>query len=283
MGSRGRFLRPGPIPKGRQRALVLLLAVAIGAPAGALAVEVPRALSEAVADHPALSTLLTDYTFRRSVVSTGRVLDRDIHEFLLSRPDIGAALAHLQGLGDYHVRRVEPGAFEGSDGEGVSAFLRILNEAPGQRVFHVRGLSVLPLLPDISGEALVLLTTRYEEADGFDLAHGRLTVYARLDNRFLGGVLRLLLPLIGWVLDQKIAKAFLSESRAVELLARNPEAVIARLGEHEPLLLEDVAEFRSLLHRALARWPQVWAEADRPARAARDRALPPNREGTESQ
>jgi hypothetical protein len=239
-------------------AATLLFVASVGLPVGVGALEVPRALSEAVRDHPALAALLTDHTFQRSVVSTGRVFDRDLHEFLLNHPDVGAALARLQGLAPYRVRRVGPRVFEGTDGEGAFTVLRILEEAPGQRVFHARGRAVLRFFPDVSGEALVLLTTRYEEADGVDLARGQLTVYARLDNRFLDRTLRLLTPVIGWVLDRKIAKAFLSESRALELVAGDPAPVLARLEEEEPLLGAEVAAFRALLYRALTRRPGGW-------------------------
>lgn len=256
-----------PVRKRWPRAVTLLLLVAVGVPGGAGATEVPRELREAVADNPALATLLTNYTFRRSVVSTGRVLDRELHEFLLSNPHIGAALTRVQGLGSYRVRRVGPRVFEGTDGEGASALLNILDEAPGQRVFYARGHAVLRFFPDVSGEALVHLTSRYEEADGIDLAHGHLTVYARLDNRFLGGLLRVLIPFVGWVLDQKIAKAFLSESRAVELLVKDPATVLARLEEREPALGADVAAFRALLQQVLARRPG-WTATSREARAS---------------
>jgi hypothetical protein len=245
-------------------AATLLFVASFGLPVGAGATELPPALREAVSSDPVLATLLAEHTLQRSVVSSGRVLDRELHEFLLNRPDVGAALARLQGLGPYRVRQVGPRVFEGTDGEGAFSVLRILDEAPGLRVFHARGRAVLRFLPDVSGEALVLLETRYEDADGVDLAHGRLTVYARLDNRFLDRMLRLLIPVIGWVLDRKITKAFLSESRAVELLARDPEKVLARLEDEEPTLGAEVAAFRTLLYRALARRP-AWAAAGRQA------------------
>jgi len=234
-------------------------------PAAAWAGEVPRALLEAVGTQPELGTLLTDYTFRRSVMSTGRVLDRTLHEFLLSHPDIGASLVRVQGLGSYRVRRVAPGVFQGTDGEGASSVLRIVEEAPGRRVFHARGRHVARFAPDISGEALVLLTTWYEDAGDLELAHGHLTVYARLDNRLLGWVLRLLMPFIGSVLDAKIAKAFASESRAVKHSGLDPDTVLARLEEDAALSHADVAEFRSLLRDALARRPGAWAAARREA------------------
>lgn len=255
---------------GVRRAIALLLVVAMAVPGGgAAAADPPDALREVVADRPDLATLLTDYTFRRGVASTGKVLDRDLHEFLVSRPDVGAALARLQGLGAYRVRQVGPRVFEGTDGEGAFALLRIIAETPGVRVFHARGRSEMRFFPDVSGEALVLLTTRYEETEGGDLARGQLTVYARLDNRILGTLLSLVIPVVGWLLDRKIAKAFLSESRAVEGLARDPEAVLERLAESEPGLGADVVTLRSLLRSAQARRPGVWEaltrEGPRPA------------------
>ncbi|MFQ5990468.1 MAG: hypothetical protein ACE5K9_11190, partial [Candidatus Methylomirabilales bacterium] len=57
-------------------AAVLLLVLAIGVSRGAGAIELPQALGEAVAQHPEFATLLTNYTFRRSVETTGEVLDR---------------------------------------------------------------------------------------------------------------------------------------------------------------------------------------------------------------
>lgn len=243
--------------------LAFLLVAPLEGTAAAAAEDVPGALRRAAAGDPRLEALLRDPTFTRRVESTGRVLDRDLHEFLLSRPDIGAALARLQGLGEYRVRRTGPRTFEGTDGEGAFAVLRVLDEAPGRRVFHARGRAVLRFFPDVSGEALVLLLTRYEEGEGGDLAHGQLTVYARLDNGLIGSLLKLLIPLVGWVLDSKIARAFLSESRAVGLVARDPEAVLARLVAGEPELAPDLAAFRAALEAALARHPAAGVAAAR--------------------
>jgi len=194
---------------------------------------------------------------------TARVLNATLHEFLLSHPDVGAALARVQGLGPYRVRRIGPGVFAGTDGEGVCTLLRILSEAPGRRVLHASARYTTRLFPDISGEALVLVTTRYEEAGNAELAHGQLLVYARLDNRMLGWLLGVLRPFIGGVLDAKIAKAFLNESRAIDQLVRDPDALLARLGMDESLAPADVAAFGSLLRGALARRPGMWADAER--------------------
>lgn len=241
--------------------LVLVLIVTC-APGVGTAGEAPHALREAVGARPEYASLLTDYTFQRKVAVTARVLDATLHEFLLSHPDVGAALARVQGLGPYRVRRIGPGVFAGTDGEGVSTVLRILNEAPGRRVLHANGRYTTRLFPDISGEALVLVTTRYEEAGNAELAHGQLLVYARLDNRMLGWLLGVLRPFIGGVLDAKIAKAFLNESRANQLV-RDPDALLARLGMDESLAPADVAAFGALLRGALARRPGMWADAER--------------------
>lgn len=235
----------------RQQAVALGLAVAMVAPGLGKAAEKLPELPEVAAQDPRVARLLADYTFSRRVVSTGRVLDRRLHEFLLTNPDIGAALARLQGLGTYRVQRLGPGVFEGTDGEGAWMVLEILAEAPGRCIFYARGRQVFRLLPDISGEALVVLTTRYEEADGADLAHGELEIYARLDNRVVGGLLPLLLPFVGWILDQKISKAFLSESRSVELLSHRRDAILAQLEASDALLRSSVARFRALLDDAL--------------------------------
>jgi len=242
---------------------LVILATLVCAPGVGTAGDVPRALREAVLVHPEYASLLTGHSFERSVAATARVLDATLHEFLLSHPDVGAALARVQGLGPYRVRRVGPGVFAGTDGEGVSTVLRILSEAPGRRVLHASGRYAARLFPDISGEALVLLTTRYEETGDGELAHGHLVVYARLDNRAIRWLLGVLRPLIGSVLDAKIAKAFLSESRAVDRLARNPDTLLARLGEDETLAPADVAAFGALLRGALARRLSTWADAER--------------------
>ncbi len=252
-----------PAPRlSRTSLCALWLAVAVMVAPGVIsAAGAPPALREVLTEHPGVASLLTDYTFSRRVVSTGRVLDRNLHEFLLSHPDIGASLAALQGLGAYRVQRVGPRLFRGTDGEGASAVLHILSEAPGQRIFYARGRQMLRFFPDVSGEALVVLTNRYEEADGVDLAHGQLTIYARLDDRLLGGLLRLLLPFIGWTLDQKISKAFLSESRSVELLSSNRDVILARLEASDSLPRRDLALFRALLAQALERRSGPWGPA----------------------
>lgn len=248
------------------RLAVVALATLVCAPGGSTAGEAPHALREAVEAHPEFAPLLTDYAFERSVATTARVLDPTLHEFLLSHLDVGAALARVQGLGPYRVRRVGPGVFAGTDGEGVSTVIRFLSEAPGRRVLHARGRYTARLFPVISGEALVALTTRYEGTGDAELAHGQLVVYARLDNRALGWLLHVLTPFIGSVLDARIAKAFLSESRAIDRLFRDPDALLARLGTDESVTPTDVAAFGSLLRNALARRPGTWADAERKPR-----------------
>lgn len=246
----------GVVGLGVSRGLLALVCVTLVAVSEAVEGDgLPPELDDAVRVHTGLQRLLEDYTFRRTVRTTGPVLDRALHEFLLSRPDLGAALARLQGHGPYRVTRVAPGAFEGTDGDGAFASLRVLREAEGLRVFHARGRYVVPLAPDVSGEAVVLLRTAYSDTPQGDLAHGELTVYARLDNRVLGWVLKVLIPFVGDVLDRKMARAFASESRAVEALSRDPEGVLARLAQEPSVAPEDVVRLRELVRSALARRP----------------------------
>ncbi|MFQ5883040.1 MAG: hypothetical protein ACE5I9_11335 [Candidatus Methylomirabilales bacterium] len=65
-----------------------------------------------------VEALLQDHTLKRSPRLEHPIISRALHQFLLDRPDVGAAIARILGIAKYTVTRVRQDLFHGSDGEG---------------------------------------------------------------------------------------------------------------------------------------------------------------------
>jgi hypothetical protein len=98
------------------------------------------------------------------------------------------------------------------------------------------------LLPRVTGKALVLLRLQsVRDNHGIESTDSLLVAYLRLDNRFLSGLLSLLRPLIGHVVNRQVLKAFDAARLLGGAMREYPEQVLFEATDPPPLPEQEVA------------------------------------------
>ena len=100
----------------------------------------------------------------------------------------------------------------------------------------------------MTGKAVVLLSLRpLKDSHGIESIDGTLVAYLRLDNRFLSGILSLLHPLIGNVVNRQLLKAFDAARLLGGAMREHPERVLFEATDPPSLPDEDVAFLKDAL------------------------------------
>jgi hypothetical protein len=119
----------------------------------------------------------------------------------------------------------------------------------GTRVMHARGVYQKAFLPDIHGEAVVMIDYKFKPApDGRSLITSAVTGYVKLNSGFLTAATRLVTPVARAKADREaklLVKVFAKVSRAAE---ENPAALVQELAQQPDVMPRELAEFRRLLN-----------------------------------
>jgi len=151
---------------------------------------------------------------------------KPVYDFLLDHMVLTAALVRTLGIGQYTIKRVGAQGFQGDDGQGSEALVDLLYKNSTQRVYHIQGTHHGKVLPLITGEAIVMLTSQTRTSnDGKESVETWMTVYSRLDNPMLATLVKVLQPFLRGVLNGKLAGPFLAVHRLGELIAADPAQV----------------------------------------------------------
>ena len=195
-----------------------------------------------------VEALLTDHTLKRSPRLDHPILNPPLHQFLLDRPDVGAALARVLKIGTYTVTRTGKDLFQASDPEGLEGRLEILYRDQAHRVYYAEGIAEGGLLT-VRGKALVLQQSQYRTANpGQQSVTTQLTVYAKVDNPLLALFLQIFSPFIGGLVDAKISKAQGVVRQVSELMVHDPQGTYMRIAVSNQLTPEDLTKLRELMN-----------------------------------
>lgn len=230
----------------RPAALALALALAAGSDGAAAVVlalpaAVPpreRAVLEAIAARADVATRVAGEPF---------VARREVFEYLLDHPDFASHVARVLRLGRYRITRT-PAGLHLDDGWGATGHFWVVYAADGTRVMHARGQYRKAPLPPIGGEAVTVIEYATQPAAaGRSLVHATVTGFVTLDNRLLGGMLRLASAATQRKADreaQRLVKVFARASGAIET---DPGAVLARLRAEPDVPRRELEEFTRLV------------------------------------
>jgi hypothetical protein len=172
-----------------------------------------------------VAEVVNDYTTYQLVPSVHVPIQKPLYDFLLDHPALTSNAVRYYRFGGYVVREVSATVFTGEDREGGEATVTLLYQDTTRRVYHMRGSQRGYVIP-ITGTGLVMLS--YETRLGTDGREGvetRVTVFSRLDNRFLANLVKLLRPILQGVINNKLTKGVKTVNRLTEFLAREPEEV----------------------------------------------------------
>ena len=173
-----------------------------------------------------VAEVVNDYTTYQMLPLVHVPIDRSVYEFLLNHPALTSNAVRYYKFGGYVVTEISATVFTGVDREGGEATVTLLYQDTTRRVYHLRGSQRAQLIPTITGAGIVMFS--YHAARGSDGREGidtKVTVFSRLDNRFLANLVKLLRPILQGIINNKLTKGVNTVNRMTEFLAREPEEV----------------------------------------------------------
>jgi len=171
-----------------------------------------------------LAEVVNDYTTFQLVPSVQVPIPKPLYDFLLDHPALTSnAVRHYQ-FGGYVVAEVSPTVFMGEDNQGGEATVTLLYQDPVRRIYHLRGSQKGYVIPKITGAGIVLLSYQATpDPDGREGVDTTVTVFSRLDNRFLANLVKLMRPILQRLINDKLTRGVKTVNRLTEFLAREPQ------------------------------------------------------------
>ena len=195
-----------------------------------------------------LEPIVTHYTTANKVGPQRTHLPQQVFLYLLDHPVMAAMLVNRLDLGLYKAEQRGQEEFWATDGEGTEGIVHSLFRDPTTRIYYVEGSHDGRFLPRVSGKAVVLLRLHpVTDNRGVESIDSTMVAYLRLDNRFLSGMLSLLRPLIGNVVNRQILKAFDAARRLGGTMREHSEQVLFEATDPPALPDDEVAFLKAAL------------------------------------
>ena len=201
---------------------------------------------EPPADLERIEKVLAQATVSTRVEAESYPLRLDVFDYLLDHPDFATQVTRALKLARYRIWRTADG-LNLDDGWGVTGLITPMYGERGLRVIYARGRYEQSVLPDIRGQAVILL--RYADgpsSSGRPALATSMQVFAQLDSAMLA-------TLAGSIAQSKatsearhVLKVF---SRLSTHLERRTDEVLAELGRRSEVSRPELEEFRRLLTR----------------------------------
>jgi hypothetical protein len=229
--------------------LAVLVAALMLAPAAIAARPIPplppqipptaRVKVQPVTDNPSLATSVEGEPF------VGR---RDVFEYLLDHPEFATHVTRSLRFARYRIWRTAEGLAI-DDGWGTKGTFEIVYSGAGTRVIYARGVYEQRILPDIPGQAVVVIDYGMQPApDGRFTIRTTLTGFVKLDGRLLSLAGKLASTVARAKADKEaksLARLFMKTTRAIE---DNPAAVYESVRQRPDVPQRELEEFRRLLN-----------------------------------
>lgn len=195
-----------------------------------------------------LHPIVSHYTTATKIGPMRTPLPEHVFLYLLDHPVMTAALVNRLDFGLYKAELRGSGEFWATDGEGTEGIIHPVIQDGTTRMYFAQGSHDGRLLPKVTGKAVVLLRLHsVTDSRGIASIDSTLVAYLRLDNRFLSGILSLLRPLIGNVVNRQLLKAFDAARLLGGAMREHPERVLFEATDPPALPDEDVAFLKTAL------------------------------------
>jgi hypothetical protein len=218
---------------------VSVVAAAAAAPAlpAALRPE-DRARLEAVAQAAAVSTHVEAQPFPARP---------EVFAYLLDHPVFASKVTRELKAARYRIWRDAEGLWL-DDGWGAVGRFDIVYAAGRTRVMHARGTYSKRLLPDVHGEAVVMIEYDVRRGpDGRSLIAATVTGHVKLDNPVLNGMTKLAAPVAQAKADREARVLVRVFAKVTRLAAEQPAALCRDLAQQPDVSDRDLSEFCTLL------------------------------------
>jgi hypothetical protein len=234
--------------------------VAVGAAdrPGELPREIPeraRSRVRPVTDNPSLAVKVDAEPF---------VARREVFEYLLDHPEFATHVTGALKFARYKIWKT-PGGLGIDDGWGTVGTFELVHVGDGMRLMHARGTYQQRLLPDIHGQAVVVIDYDAQPApNGRSLISAAVSGFVKLDSRILAIASKLATSVAtakGEKEARRLVKLFAKTTSAIDA---DPAGVFDKVRQHPNVPARELEEFRRLLSLpAVGRTPAASGSAAR--------------------
>jgi hypothetical protein len=205
-----------------------------------------RARVQPVTDNASLSVKVPGEPF---------VARREIFEYLLDHPEFATHVTRALKFARYRIWRT-PTGLGIDDGWGTVGTFELLHSSSGLRLLQARGVYQHKILPDIHGEAVVVIDYTVQPApEGKSLISPSVAGYVKLDSRFLAIATKVAASAAtskGEKEARRLVRLFAKTTQAAET---DPAGVIEKVRQRPDVPTAELEEFRALLNVAPAATP----------------------------
>jgi hypothetical protein len=195
-----------------------------------------------------MAPIINDYTTHRILPSYSTPIPKPVYDFMLDHMVLSSALARKLGVVDYRIVHIGPGVFHGNDNAGSEGLITPLYRDATRRVYHMKGSHHGKIIPQISGEAVILLSYHVKAgADGREQIETRIATYSKIDNPVIATLVKVFQPFLRSVVNDKLTQGFLAVHSLGELMAADPEQVYRQAEAVSDADKADMEALRALL------------------------------------
>jgi hypothetical protein len=180
---------------------------------------------------------------------------RDVFEFLLDRPDFATHVTRALKLARYRIWRT-PAGLGIDDGWGTVGTFELVHASAGLRLMYARGVYHHKILPDINGQAVVVIDYDAKpEAQGRSRINAAVSGFVKLDSRILAMASKMATSVAtrkGEKEARRLVQLFAKTTRAIEA---DPAGVFDKVRQQPDVPSRELEEFRRLLNLPAAAVP----------------------------
>ena len=204
-------------------------------------------------DRQALEDVVRSPTLSREVKGLKFWSRKEVYKYLLNHPDFAAAVAGAFVLSEYQivkdvkVVRASGDSYWGTDGRGVTGHFRVIYADEKKRVFFLDGTLNKKWLPTIFARSVMVLTFEHKADGDGSYVENDLYGYLKMDNPVIAFVAKLLQPVMGGAMDQKMRQTLDLARRISEEAYRDPAGFLKKLEQSPELPRQEFDEFRRTL------------------------------------
>jgi hypothetical protein len=239
----------------------LILLTGAAAAAGNRLVELPRQIAEpararvrVVTDSPSLAVKVDAEPF---------VARREVFEYLLDHPEFATHVTRALKLARYRIWKT-PAGLGIDDGWGTIGTFELVHAAEGLRLMYARGVYQQKILPDIHGQAVVVIDYGAQPAaNGRSQIDAAVSGFVKLDSRILTLASKLATSVAtakGEKEARRLVQLFAKTTRAIDA---DPAGVFDKVRQRPDVPAQELEDFRRLLSLPAVAPPRAPGSASR--------------------
>jgi hypothetical protein len=229
---------------------VVVLAEGVDTTVAGPTVELPARLSDTA--RARVQPVTANPSFSVKVAAEPFLARREVFEFLLDHPDFATHVTRALKLARYKIWRT-PSGLGIDDGWGTVGTFEMVHAAEGLRLMYARGAYHPRLLPNINGQAVVVIDYGAQPASqGRSLINAAVSGFVKLDSRILAMASKLATPVAtakGEKEARRLVQLFARTTRAIE---EDPVGVFDKVRQSPEVPVGDLEQFRRLLNLSAA-------------------------------